>query len=200
MDFTYKTLEGPAEAAIKERGSSFLGFAYPVQTPEEVKTLVRDLKKLHPKANHHCFAYRLGTEGLQFRASDDGEPSGSAGRPILGQIDSAGLTNLLIVVVRYFGGTLLGVPGLIQAYKCTAAASIAAGTVIEKHIETVVRIRFGYPALSEVLQLLRQHEVHIYEQDMGLFCDFRAGVPLRHKERLFESLIKIRDLRIEPVL
>lgn len=198
MDFTYKTLQTPTEATFKDRGSKFLGFAYPLQTPEAAKAQVRELKKQHPKANHHCFAYRLGTDGLQFRAVDDGEPAGSAGRPILGQIDSAGLTDLLVVVVRYFGGTLLGVPGLIHAYKATAAACIANGEPIEKNIEHPIRMQFEYPVLSEVLQVLKQHDASVFKQEMGLFCDFQVGIPLQFKDNCLESLIKIPNLRIEP--
>ena len=117
----YNTIEKPATAEFKDRGSKFLAYVYPVQLIEEFKIRLADLKKEHPKAVHHCFAYRLGTDKNNFRVSDDGEPSGTAGRPILGQIDSKELTNVVIIVVRYFGGTLLGVPGLINAYKTSAS-------------------------------------------------------------------------------
>jgi len=115
--YTYKTITAPTTSDFRDRGSKFFGFAYPVQDVEEVKEKVKALKKEHPKAVHHCYAFRIGTDGTLFRANDDGEPSGSAGKPMLGQIDSAGLTNVLVVIVRYFGGSLLGVPGLINAYK-----------------------------------------------------------------------------------
>jgi uncharacterized YigZ family protein len=130
MEKEFKTLAGPATALFKDRGSKFFGFAYPVTSKDEVKQRVQALKKEHPKAVHHCFAYRIGFDGNELRANDDGEPSGTAGRPILGQIDSKGLTNVLIVVVRYFGGTLLGKPGLINAYKTTAADTLAGGTFV----------------------------------------------------------------------
>lgn len=123
--FTYKTIAAATTADFRDRGSKFFAFAYPLQQVDEVKHLLQALKKEHPKAVHFCYAYRLDTDGIQYRANDDGEPSGSAGRPILGQIDSAGFTNVLVVVVRYFGGTLLGVPGLINAYKTATASALA---------------------------------------------------------------------------
>lgn len=128
----YNTIERFSTAEFKDRGSRFIAFAFAINNKEDFKTFHAQLKKEHPKANHHCFAYRLGIDGTNFRVSDDGEPSGSAGRPILGQIDSKQLTNVLIIVVRYFGGTLLGVPGLINAYKTSAALALQQTTVIQK--------------------------------------------------------------------
>ena len=130
---TYHTLAAPAEAEFKDKGSRFIAYAYPVRSAEDVKNHVERQRQAHHKARHWCYAYRLGTDGLQFRANDDGEPSGSAGRPILGQIDSFAVTDTLIIVVRYFGGTLLGVPGLIHAYKTAAAEALKAAEVIEKN-------------------------------------------------------------------
>src|SRR4051812_44945561 len=120
----YNTIEKPAETEYKDRGSRFLAYAFPVQTTDDFKKRLKELKEEHPKAAHHCFAYRIGTDGNSFRAGDDGEPSGSAGKPILGQIDSKGLTDTAVVVVRYFGGTLLGVPGLINAYKTSTSLAL----------------------------------------------------------------------------
>ena len=134
----YKTLAQATTAEFRDRGSRFIAYAYPVNTVDEVKARVQALKKEHSKANHHCVAFRIGIDGKLFRASDDGEPSGSAGRPILGQIDSAGLTNTLVVVVRYFGGTLLGVPGLINAYKEVTAAALKDAAITEKCVEQIV--------------------------------------------------------------
>src|SRR6478672_1093198 len=138
----YLTIEQSALAEFKDRGSRFLAYAFPVQTIDDFKKQLQALKKEHPKAAHHCFAYRLGLEGNNFRISDDGEPSGSAGRPILGQIDSKGLTNALIIVVRYFGGTLLGVPGLINAYKSAASMALQLIPVITKAIEVNYSLQF----------------------------------------------------------
>src|SRR6478609_119456 len=130
----YNTITGASTAEFKDRGSRFIAFTYPINNTEDFKLHRAQLKKEHPKANHHCFAYRLGTEGVNYRVSDDGEPSGSAGRPILGQIDSHQLTNILIIVARYFGGTLLGVPGLINAYKTTAGLTIRQTGIIQKPV------------------------------------------------------------------
>ena len=196
MQLTYKTITGNTYAEFKDRGSKFHGYAFPARTTEEIKQHLQSLKKEHPKAVHHCYAYRLGTDGLQFRANDDGEPSGSAGRPILGQIDSAGLTDVLILVVRYFGGTLLGVPGLINAYKTTAADSLAQASITEKNVEHKLTLEYDYSLMNEVMQVLKQNEVTIYRQDMQLFCVLEAGVPLVHKEVFLQKLSDIRGLEI----
>src|SRR5690606_5641758 len=160
----YKTIAKESTGLFRDRGSKFLAFAYPVRSPEDVKKRVLALKKEHPKAVHHCYAYRLGHENNEYRANDDGEPAGSAGRPILGQIDSDGLTNTLVVVVRYFGGTLLGIPGLINAYKTVTTEALEANEIVEHWIETPVVLNFDYPVMGEVLHLLKQAEANIYEQ------------------------------------
>lgn len=196
MLLTYKTIADQTNAEFKDRGSKFLAYAYPIQTAEDVKQRLQVLKKEHPKAVHHCYAYRIGTDGLQFRANDDGEPSGSAGRPILGQLDSAGLTNVLVVVVRYFGGTLLGVPGLINAYKTATADSLGIATVVEKNIEHRVTLEYEYSLMNEVMQVLKQHEATIYKQDMQLFCVLEAGIPLRYKDTCLAKLQDIRGLEL----
>jgi uncharacterized YigZ family protein len=196
MQLTYKTITGNTYAEFKDRGSKFHGYAFPVRTADDVKMQLQALKKEHPKAVHHCYAYRLGTDGLQFRANDDGEPSGSAGRPILGQIDSAGVTDVLIVVVRYFGGTLLGVPGLINAYKTAAADSLALASVVEKNVEHKLTLEYDYSLMNEVMQVLKQHDATVYRQDMQLFCIVEAGVPLARKEACLQKLHDIRGLEI----
>lgn len=175
---TFRTLAATAQAEFKDKGSRFIAFAYPVQTAEEAKRYVDALREAHHKARHWCYAYRLGTDGNQFRANDDGEPSGSAGRPILGQIDSAGLTDVLVVVVRYFGGTLLGVPGLIHAYKTAAAEALKSAQVIEKNIEKTVWLRCGYPMLNEALRIAKQHQADVVAQDLQLDCRLTLRVPL----------------------
>jgi uncharacterized YigZ family protein len=199
MQLTYKTITQKAYAEFKDRGSKFHGYAFPVCNAEEIKTCLQALKKEHPKAVHHCYAYRLGTDGLQFRANDDGEPSGSAGRPILGQIDSAGMTNILVVVVRYFGGTLLGVPGLINAYKTAAADSMATAVTVEKNVEEMINLEFDYSILNEVMQLLKQNEATVYKQDMQLFCIMQAGIPLVHKEVCLKKLQDIHGLEVRMI-
>lgn len=194
--FTYKTILTPATSEFKDRGSKFIGFAFPVTNEHTIKSRLQELKKQHPKAVHHCYAYRLGTDGTRFRANDDGEPSGSAGRPILGQIDSAGITDTLVVIVRYFGGTLLGVPGLINAYKTATADALKNAVAIEKMIEQPVVLSFDYPAMNEVLYLLKQAEATIYQQDLQLFCEIKAGIPLQHLEQYLQRLSEIRGVTI----
>lgn len=196
MQLTFKTITSTAYAEFKDRGSKFHGYAFPARNAEEIKQHLQGLKKEHPKAVHHCYAYRLGTDGLQFRANDDGEPSGSAGRPILGQIDSAGLTDVLVVVVRYFGGTLLGVPGLINAYKTAACDSLSQAAVIEKNVEHKIVLEYDYSLMNEVMQVLKQNDATIYRQDMQLFCILEAGIPLSHKEQCLQKLGDIRGLEL----
>jgi uncharacterized YigZ family protein len=197
--YKYTTIAIATTAEFKDRGSKFLAYTYPVATLHDVKEKVQVLKKEHPKANHHCVAFRLGMDGMQYRASDDGEPAGSAGKPMLGQIDSAGLTNVLVVVVRYFGGTLLGVPGLINAYKTVTADALAIAGRVERWIETMVEIAFDYPGMGEVLNLLKQGEATIYKQDLQLFCKVVAGIPKKHYGLYVGKLSEIRGVSVKPV-
>lgn len=199
MVFSYSTILAPTQAEIKERGSRFLSFAFPVANKEMIKEQLTALKKAHPKANHHCVAFRLGTDGQNFRANDDGEPSGSAGRPMLGQIDSMGLTNVLVVVVRYFGGTLLGVPGLIAAYREVAALALSKAVVIERPILKNVQLDFEYPQLSMVMGWQKQFGAEILSQDMGLFCQMALGVPLASWKDFQALLINHRDISIKEL-
>lgn len=194
--FKYKTIARSTTGDFRDRGSKFLSYAFPIEKTEEVKKHLQRLKKEHPKAVHYCYAYRFGTDGTQFRANDDGEPSGSAGRPILGQIDSAGLTNVLIVVVRYFGGTLLGVPGLINAYKTAATETLQKADVTEKWIEEIIELRFDYPVMGEVMYLLRQCEATIYHQDLQLFCTVKTGIPKKHANVYLQKLSELRGVKI----
>jgi uncharacterized YigZ family protein len=151
-----------------------------------------DLKKEHPKAVHHCFAYRIGTDGNNFRSSDDGEPAGSAGKPMLGQIDSKGITNVAVIVVRYFGGTLLGVPGLINAYKTACSLALQVVPVIQKQIEVLYKIQFDYTQVNDVMTILKQHNCNILQQELQLFCTINAGIS---KNRLEEVLYKLKELK-----
>jgi uncharacterized YigZ family protein len=197
MQLTYKTIAASTQAEFKDRGSKFIAYSFPVNNTEDIKQRLQSLKKEHPKAVHHCYGYRLGTDGMQYRANDDGEPSGSAGRPILGQIDSAGLTNVLVVVVRYFGGTLLGVPGLIHAYKTATTDCLSIAATIEKNIEHLVTLDFDYSLMNEVMQVLKQNDISIYKQDMQLFCIFEIGIPLINKEQALQRLDDIHGLEIK---
>lgn len=192
ISLKYKTIADTGTSDFRDRGSKFLAYSYPILSADEVKEKVQALKKEHPKAVHYCLAWRVGTDGTQYRASDDGEPAGSAGRPILGQIDSLGLTNVLVVVVRYFGGTLLGVPGLINAYKTAATAALEGLPTVEKWIETQIEITFDYSSMGEVLYLLKQYEATIYKQELQLFCSINAGIP---KQQLNACLAKLSEIR-----
>lgn len=187
----YQTIDKTAFAEYKDRGSRFIAYAFPVQSVDEFKQTLQQLKKEHPKAVHHCFAYRLGWDGNQFRVSDDGEPSGTAGRPILGQIDSKELTNLTVIVVRYFGGTLLGVPGLIQAYKSATAMVLQIIPVVQKPIEVIYELQFDYTIMNDVMQVVKQYNCSVITQEMQLFCLLKIGIP---KGRLDEVLYKIGEM------
>ena len=193
---TYQTLKSPIQAEFKDKGSRFLAFAYPVQTAEQVKKHVDDLRQEHHKARHWCYAYRLGVDGNQFRANDDGEPSGSAGRPILGQIDSFELTDVLVVVVRYFGGTLLGVPGLIHAYKTSTQMALENAQIIEKNIEKTVRIRCEYPYLNEAIRIAKNHQAEIIEQDLQLDCRLTVRIPLVNAEACLAAWAQTRQIEL----
>ena len=195
----FRTIDQPVTGEFRDRGSKFFSFAYPVNSPEEVKEKIQQLRKEHPKAVHHCFAFRIGTDGTQYRANDDGEPSGSAGKPILGQIDSSELTNILVVVVRYFGGSLLGVPGLINAYKTATQEAFRKATFTERWIEYLVELEFDYPNMGEVMYLLRQSEATVYQQDLQLFCIVKAGIPRKHSDAYVERLSEIRRVRVKRV-
>ena len=189
---SYKTIDQPAVAEYKDRGSKFLAFANPIVKVEDFKKQLLDLKKEHPKASHHCFAYRIGTDGNTFRASDDGEPAGSAGKPILGQIDSKELTNIAVIVVRYFGGSLLGVPGLINSYKTVTSLVLQLTPIVKKQIEENYIVNFDYTLVNEVMIILKQCHCTIMSQDMQLFCTITTGIP---KSRLTEVLYRLQELQ-----
>lgn len=195
----YFTIDKTAVAEFKDRGSKFLAYAFPVKTTEAVKECLAEVKKEHPKATHHCYAYRLGTEGLQFRAADDGEPSGSAGKPILGQIDSKQITDVLIVVVRYFGGSLLGVPGLINAYKMSAALVLQLIPVIQKNIEAKYHLSFDYTIMNDVMMVVKQHNCTVISQELQLFCEMEIGVPKSTEELCLLRLNDIYGLVVKKV-
>jgi uncharacterized YigZ family protein len=193
----YKTLSAPSTAEFRDRGSRFLAFAFPVKTVEEIKAQHKALKAAHPKASHHCLVFRLGHDGSQFRASDDGEPFGSAGRPMLGAIDRAGLTNVMVVVVRYFGGTLLGVPGLIHAYGSVADAALQAGEIVSHWVETEFLVECSYAQLGEVMHILKHHEASILKQDLQLFCQLEAGIPAHRAQACVAQLSELRGVSVK---
>ncbi|HET7897585.1 MAG TPA: YigZ family protein [Flavisolibacter sp.] len=184
----YNTIEKPSQAEYKDRGSRFLAYAFPVQTVDEFKKGLKALKEEHPKAAHHCFAYRLGTDGNNFRVNDDGEPSGSAGKPILGQIDSKNLSNTAVVVVRYFGGTLLGVPGLINAYKTATSLALQLTPIVEKPVLVSYELQFDYTLMNEVMIFVKRYHCVVLENEMQLFCRMVIGVP-KAEEAVFADRI-----------
>ncbi len=188
----YTTIDKTATAEFKDRGSKFIAYTFPVNDVKDFKEVLANLKKEHPKAVHHCFAYRLGLDGSNFRVSDDGEPSGSAGRPILGQIDSKNVTNILIVVVRYFGGVLLGVPGLINAYKTVASLVLQVTPMVQKPVLVNYRLQFDYIQMNDVMTIIKQFDCTVLKQETNLFCLVETGIP---KNRLDEVLYKFKDMR-----
>lgn len=199
MKEKYLSISTPGNSLFKDRGSKFIGYAFPAHSVEQAKEHLQTVKKEHPQATHHCLAYRIGVEGLTFRASDDGEPSGSAGRPILGQIDSAGLTNIVVIVVRYYGGTMLGVPGLINAYKTAAAEALQQAGKTEKWICKTLEIAMDYNAIGEVLYLLKQCEAEVLRQDLQLFCTLTAAIPIVYYDQYTALLLQIRGLSLKEV-
>jgi uncharacterized YigZ family protein len=193
----YFTIMKPAKAEFKDRGSKFIAYAYPVKSITDFSNRLDELKKEHPKATHHCFAYRIGIDKNIFRVGDDGEPSGTAGKPILGQIDSKQLTDILIIVVRYFGGTLLGVPGLINAYKTAAALALQVTPVVQEHIEDIFILNFDYTQMNEIMMIIKQLNCTLLEQESNLFCRIKIGIPRNKSEEALKRLSNIRNLEME---
>ena len=184
----YKSIAGPSEGLFKDNGSRFIALAYPVETEEEVREIVSGLRKEYHDARHHCYAYRLGYRRDVFRASDDGEPSGSAGRPILGQIDSLGLSDVLVVVVRYFGGIKLGIPGLIRAYKSSSADALSQAAVIEKIAARRFRLHFDYLSMNAVMKVLKDMDLPQSGQQFGEECSLEVRVRLSAVEDFLQRI------------
>ncbi|MEZ4987793.1 MAG: YigZ family protein [Saprospiraceae bacterium] len=184
----YRTIAAPATGEFKDRGSKFIAYAFPVSAAEEVAECLLQVKKEHPKARHHCYAYRLGLDQYNYRANDDGEPSGTAGRPILGQIDSHGVTNTLVVVVRYFGGTLLGASGLIQAYKLSAADALSQTETLEKPVEKHFTLCFDYALMSLVMQVIARPPFRITDQRFHETAEIDVALVLSAVEAAFIDL------------
>lgn len=196
MDDLFKTIASPSEGIYTEKRSKFLAFAFPVSTVEEVKELVDAHAKKYYDARHVCYAYMLGHECLVFRANDNGEPSGTAGKPILGQINSNELTDILIIVVRYFGGVKLGTSGLIQAYKAAAAEALAAATIIEKTVDEEITVAFEYPLMNQVMRVVKEEEPAILSQTFDNDCQMTLAIRASQMPRLRDRLAKIDGLRI----
>ncbi|MCQ6956961.1 IMPACT family protein [Mucilaginibacter aquariorum] len=195
FDDTYKTIARPVESIFRDRGSKFLGFAYPVTSDNDIKAIVANLKSEHPKANHHCWAIRLGIDRSVFRVNDDGEPSGTAGRPILNTLLSRNITNVLVVVVRYFGGTLLGVPGLINAYKTATEMALDAAQVIEKTVNDIYTITFDYVQMNDVMRIIKDDQLQILEQVSELNCQIKFSVRKTQIEQVMSKLNKVNGVK-----
>ncbi len=196
MSDSYLTIAAPTEGIFKDKGSKFLAYAYPVESEDEIKELVQLLKKEHYSARHHCYAWRLGADKTHFRANDDGEPSSTAGRPILGQIQRLDLTNVLIVVVRYFGGTLLGVSGLINAYREAAVAALEQAEIVEKLVEENFWVEFDYLNMNSVMKVFKDENLPQKKTDFDLRCKIKSAIRQNEAERIFSLLNNIEGVRI----
>jgi uncharacterized YigZ family protein len=197
---TYKTIESPSEEILfKEKNSKFFGYAFPVSTTDEIKIHIDQLKKQHFGAVHFCYAYQIGTEKIEFRANDDGEPSNSAGIPIYGQIQSFGLTNILIVVVRFFGGTKLGVGGLITAYKTTAQLVLENTSIIEKTIDVQFKITFDYKNINKVMRIIKEKQLEIHSQKMEENCELLIVTRKKNAERIFDIFDALFEISISKL-
>ncbi|WP_297101667.1 YigZ family protein [uncultured Draconibacterium sp.] len=197
MDDQYKTIETPSTGYFKDKGSKFYSYAYPLKDEEEVKDLVAALKKEHHSARHHCYAWRLGTEEIRTRANDDGEPSSTAGKPILGQLQSYEVTNILVVVVRYFGGTLLGVSGLINAYREATVEALNNADILSKLIEIQYELKFEYAMLNTVMNKLKQDNYDIVTTDFQESCRLIFKARKSEDERAFGSFNEIYGIEIK---
>ena len=195
MNDSYKTIEKESKGYFKDKGSKFYAYAFPIQNEDQVKEIIALLKKEHHSARHHCYAWRLGTIDIHFRANDDGEPSSTAGKPILGQLQSFQLTNILVVVVRYFGGTLLGVSGLINAYRNATRDVLNNADIIEKIVEIQYQINFTYNELNEVMHILKQENFNIVSTDFKENCSLVFSVRKSEAamaEKIFNDLYKVQ--------
>lgn len=197
---TYNTLENAVENILfKEKNSKFIGYAYPITSENEVKTHIENLKKDHFSARHWCYAYQIGTETFKFRANDDGEPSNSAGMPIYGQIQSFEITNVLIVVVRYFGGVKLGVGGLISAYKTTAQLTLEEANIVEKTIDKHFKITFDYKNMNKVMRIIKEKNIDIVNQKMELNCEIEIATRKKNAKQIFDIFSTLFEIEIEEV-
>jgi uncharacterized YigZ family protein len=195
FDDTFKTISKPSEGMFKDKGSRFFAYLYPIQSEAEIKDIIAELKSIHPKASHHCWAIRLSLDRSIFRLNDDGEPSGTAGRPILNTLLSFDLTNVLAVVVRYFGGTLLGIPGLINAYKTATIEAIQASEVIVKTVDLVFKIEFSHSVMNEVMKVVKEENIKIFNQFFDLSCTFSLEIRQSQVNNVINRLEKIDGLK-----
>ena len=198
---TYKTIIKPSEEILfKDRSSKFFGYAFPISSEDNVKEFIEQLQKQHHTARHFCYAWQLGKEYESYRANDDGEPSNSAGMPIYGQLQAFEVTNALVVVVRYFGGTKLGVGGLIQAYKAAAQMALENSKIIKRTIDEIFILKFEYPEMGIVMRIINDENLNILDQKLELRCEIKIAVRKKEAERIFsifENIYKVKILRVE---
>ncbi len=197
--YRYKTIAFNTSAEYKDRGSKFIAYCFPVATIEDVKKYIKETKLLHPKAVHHCYAYKIGFENTNYRTVDDGEPSGSAGKPIFSQIESFELTNCIIIVVRYWGGVLLGVPGLIAAYKTAAKDAIRNNSIIEKNIERKCLVQFDYTIQNEVMRIVKSYDCTVESQELSLFYTIYIGIANKNYQEVLGKLKKLVGVEIKEL-
>ncbi|RZA02549.1 MAG: YigZ family protein [Sphingobacteriaceae bacterium] len=194
FDDTYRTIQSPSDGLFKDKGSKFLAFAYPIRTEADIKSIIAKLKAEHTKANHHCWAMRLTPDRSVFKINDDGEPSGTAGRPILNTLLSRDLTNILIVVVRYFGGTLLGVPGLINAYKQATDDALNKASVIEKTVNDIYTISFNYLQMNDIMRLVKEEDITIMHQQFDNDCTLQVSIRKMQVNTVLAKFSKIESV------
>lgn len=195
---TYRTLDFPSEETLyKEKNSKFFGYAFPISSEDEAKIILEDLRKQHHSARHWCYAFQIGTEKIYFRANDDGEPSNSAGAPIYGQIQSFNVTNVLVVVVRYFGGVKLGVGGLISAYKISAQMALEASEIIEKTIDIHYEVKFDYKNMNKVMRIIKEKNLDIVSQKMEMSCEIEIKTRKKNAEMIFDIFSNLYEIDIK---
>lgn len=197
---SYRTIKNRSRGLFKDRGSKFLSFAFPVTGEEEIKEILDNLRREYHDARHHCYAWRIGADGKHFRANDDGEPSGTAGRPILKQIQKLELTNIMIVVIRYFGGTLLGTGGLVNAYRSAAADALEKVVIIIKTIDVVYEIRFPYAVMNNVMRVIKEEQAEHVEHDFEGECKVRVTIPREREERFTGRMNSIGQANVKKLL
>lgn len=196
----YKTIaKASKETLFKDRNSKFYGYAFPVSNEEEVKECLEEVKQKHPSAGHYCYAYQLGAERIRYRVNDDGEPNNSAGMPIYGQIQSFNITNVLVVSARYFGGTKLGVGGLISAYKNSARLALEEASIIDKVIEVKFKLKFGYDLMNKVMRIIREKQLQIEDQQMGLDVQYIISVRKAKADEVYNLLQNVYQLEVKKL-
>lgn len=200
MKDTYLTLAAPApEILYKEKNSKFYGYAFPVTAEDEIKTHLEQLRKQHPGAVHFCYAFQLGTDTIHYRANDDGEPSNSAGMPIYGQIQSFALTNVLVIVVRFFGGVKLGVGGLISAYRTAAQMALQEAEIIEKTINIYYKVSFDYKNMNKVMRIIKENNLEIVAQRMNESCEIDFATRKKNAEKIFDIFNHLFEIEIQKI-